>query len=60
MKVKINDPFGFTKAINFKKLDDPKVVQELSNLFAIDKPNEVYKKSVKQLKRWRKKWLDHI
>jgi len=24
-------------------------------LFAIDKPNEVYKKSVKQLKRWRKK-----
>jgi len=55
MKVTIKDPFGFTKAINFKKLDDPKVVQELSNLFAIDKPNEVYKKSVKQLKRWRKK-----
>ena len=22
MKIKINDPFGFTKAINFKKLDD--------------------------------------
>jgi len=56
MKIKINDPFGFTKAINFKKLDDPKVIKELSNLFNIDKPNEVYKKSVNQLKKWRKKW----
>ena len=25
---KINDPFGFTKAINFKKLNDPKVLKE--------------------------------
>ena len=31
MKIKINDPFGFQKAINFEKLDDPKVMQELSN-----------------------------
>ena len=54
MKIKMTDPFGFSKAINFKKLDDPKVVQELSNLFGIDKPNEVYKKSVKQLKQRRK------
>jgi len=55
MKIKINDPFGFTKAINFKKLDDPKVIKELSNLFNINKPNEVYKKSVNQLKQWKKK-----
>jgi len=55
MKITIKDPFGFTKAINFKKLDDAKTIQELSNLFNIDKPNEVYKKSVKQLKKWSKK-----
>ena len=30
---KINDPFGFTKAINFKKLDDPKVLKELEKIF---------------------------
>tara|TARA_R100000388_G_C7169892_1_gene123377 strand:- start:41 stop:205 length:165 start_codon:yes stop_codon:yes gene_type:complete len=30
---KINDPFGFTKAINTKKLDDPKVLKELEKIF---------------------------
>ena len=32
MKVKINDPFGFTKAINFEKLNDPKTLKELLKL----------------------------
>ena len=30
---KINDPFGFTKAINFKKLNNPKVLKELEKIF---------------------------
>ena len=29
MKIKINDPFGFQKAINFEKLDDPKTLKKL-------------------------------
>ena len=33
MKIKINDPFGFSKAINFEKLNDPKTLKELSTLF---------------------------
>ena len=32
MPKKINDPFGFTKAINFQKLDDPKVLKELEKV----------------------------
>ena len=48
MKVKINDPFGFTKAINFEKLNDPKTLKELSKLFNVDneKPETTYKKAV--------------
>jgi len=29
---KQNDPFGFDKAINWKKLEDPKVLEELKEL----------------------------
>ena len=29
---KQNDPFGFNKAINWKKLEDPKVLEELKEL----------------------------
>jgi len=32
MPKKINDPFGFTKAINFQKLNDPKVLKELEKV----------------------------
>ena len=31
MKIKINDPFGFQKAINFEKLDGPKTLKKLSS-----------------------------
>ena len=53
MKVKINDPFGFTKAINFEKLNDPKTLKELSKLFNVDneKPETTYKKAVSTLKK---------
>lgn len=53
MKIKINDPFGFQKAINFEKLDDPKVMQELSKIFNVDneQPQTTYKKAVNQLKK---------
>ena len=30
---KDNDPFGFNKAINWDKLEDPKVIEELQKLF---------------------------
>jgi hypothetical protein len=30
---KNNDPFGFNKAINWEKLEDPKVLKELEELF---------------------------
>ena len=33
MTKKNNDPFGFNKAINWKKLEDPKVLEELKKLF---------------------------
>ena len=29
----IKDPFGFTKAINWDKLEDPKVLEELEKIF---------------------------
>ena len=31
--IKDNDPFGFNKAINWDKLEDPKVLKELEKLF---------------------------
>ena len=31
-----NDPFGFNKAINWNKLNDPKVLEELEKLFEED------------------------
>ena len=38
MNKKNNDPFGFNKAINWDKLEDPKVLKELEELFNEDKP----------------------
>ena len=38
MNKKNNDPFGFNKAINWDKLEDPKVLKELEKLFNEDKP----------------------
>jgi hypothetical protein len=55
MKIKINDPFGFQKAINFEKLDDPKTLKKLSDIFGINDPQTTYKKSVNKLKRGIKK-----
>ena len=42
---KINDPFGFTKAINFKKLNDPKVLKELEKIFLKEEKRIGSKKS---------------
>ena len=33
MNKKNNDPFGFNKAINWDKLEDPKVLKELEEMF---------------------------
>ncbi len=54
-----NDPFGFQKAINFKALDDPKVMKQLEEIFGKNEesvaPNVAYKKSVNFLKSKTKK-----
>jgi hypothetical protein len=51
MKVKITDPFGFQKAINFEKLDDPETLKKLSDIFGINEPAKEYKKAVNTLKK---------
>ena len=37
---KENDPFGFDKAINWEKLNDPKVLKELEKLFEEEDKDE--------------------
>ena len=37
---KDNDPFGFNKAINWDKLEDPKVLKELEKLFDEEEKKE--------------------
>jgi len=36
MTNKTNDPFGFQKAINFKALDNPKVLNKVAKMFDIE------------------------
>jgi DNA-directed RNA polymerase sigma subunit (sigma70/sigma32) len=52
MKIKINDVFGFQKAINFEKLNDPETLNQLSEMFNVnsERPETVYKKAVLNLK----------
>jgi len=52
MKIKINDVFGFQKAINFDKLNDPETLNQLSEMFNVnsERPETVYKKAVLNLK----------
>jgi len=52
---KINDPFGFTKAINFKKLDDPKVLKELEKIFLKEEKRSDLRKA-HDLKGTKKLW----
>ena len=37
MKTNKSDPFGFNKTINWEKLKDPKVLEELKKLFDEEK-----------------------
>ena len=55
MKIKYNDPFGFQKAINFEKLNDPETLKQMSEIFGINDPAKSYKKAVNTLKRKTKK-----
>ena len=49
------DPFGFTKAINFNKLNDPKILKELEKIFLKeDKKSELRK--AHDLKGSKKLW----
>ena len=49
------DPFGFNKAINYDKLNDPNVLKTLEEIFKdkpmYDRPEVSYKKAVNTLKR---------
>ena len=40
MPKKENDPFGFNKAINWDKLENPKVLKELEKLFEEEEDEE--------------------
>jgi len=40
MNKKDSDPFGFNKAINWDKLNDPKVLEELEELFKEEEKKE--------------------
>jgi hypothetical protein len=61
MKKKINDPFGFQKAINFEKLNDVETLKKLSEIFNVknepltEDPSVSYKRAVNTLKRKVKK-----
>ena len=39
-KINQNDPFGFNKAINWDKLNDPKVLEELEKIFEKEEKDE--------------------
>ena len=39
---KDKDPFGFNKAINWDKLEDPKVLKELEKIFEDEEEKESY------------------
>ena len=45
------DPFGFTKAINFDKLNDPEALKELKKIFIKDAPLEERKEFVKKIEK---------
>ena len=49
------DPFGFNKAINYDKLNDPNVLKTLEEIFKdkpmYERPEVSYKKAVNTLKR---------
>jgi DNA-directed RNA polymerase sigma subunit (sigma70/sigma32) len=52
MKIKVNDIFGFQKAINFDKLDNPETLNQLAKMFNVnnERPETTYKKAVSNLK----------
>ena len=52
---KNNDPFGFNKAINFDKLNDPKILKELERIFLKDENKKDLRRS-HDLKGSKKLW----
>tara|TARA_R100001460_G_scaffold15822_1_gene34763 strand:+ start:29 stop:250 length:222 start_codon:yes stop_codon:yes gene_type:complete len=52
---KLNDPFGFSKAINYKKLNDPKVLKELEKIFLKEEKRSDLRKA-HDLKGSKKLW----
>ena len=46
-----NDQFGFNKAINYDKLNDPKVLKELEIIFIKDAPLEERRSFVKKIEK---------
>jgi hypothetical protein len=54
-KITNKDPFNFNKAINYDKLNDPKILKTLEDIFKdkpmYETPQSAYKKAVNTLKR---------
>ena len=53
MKKKYNDPFGFSKAIDWDKLDDPKVIKQLERLWKEEEGQKERAKNRLHMKRRR-------
>ena len=53
MKKKYVDPFGFSKAINWDKLDDPKVLKQLERLWKEEEGQKEMAKNRHDMKRRR-------
>ena len=51
MTKKNNDPFGFNKAINWDKLEDPEVLKELEKLWSELPKSYSTKISIKEKKK---------
>ena len=49
---KQKDFFGFNKAINWNKLEDPKVLKELEKIFGEKKTNERASEQASKLDPW--------
>ena len=56
MKKKYIDPFGFSKAINWDKLDDPKVLKQLEELYK----EEESQKEIEKVRYYNKRRREEV
>ena len=56
MKKKYIDPFGFSKAINWDKLEDPKILKQLEKLFK----EEESQKEIEKVRYYNKRRREEV